>query len=118
VQIDRYDPDTVIQGLLDGEGYTNRVAGSCMYRCPRCRHRIRFRWKHFLKADHRSFIKRDFRNLFNGLVAHDMDDEHGFLDFHCPTCQAPTRLTFTIHDYTEIAYHYDIDAVFVGERLT
>jgi len=117
VQIDRYNPDAIIQGLLDGEDYTNRVAGSCIYWCPHCGHGIRFRWKNFYKADERSFLKQQFRRDFDRLTPQDTDEELGFLDFHCPTCNAPTRLIFAIHDYTEIAFHYDMRTVLVGERL-
>lgn len=117
MKIDQHTPDAVMQGLIDGKEYTNRVAGSCVYRCPHCGHRIRFRWKHFFKADERSFLKREFRSEFNKLMTNNPEEDEGFLDFHCPTCDAPTRLNFAVFDYTQIAYHFDIRSVFVGERL-
>jgi len=117
VQIKQYAPDAVIQGLLDGEDYTNRVAGNCVYHCPHCGHQIRFRWKHFYKADEQTFLKHEYRSEFNKLTIDHPDEDEGFLDFHCPTCGAPTRLNFAIFDYTEIAYHFDLRSVFVGERL-
>ena len=42
VVIDHYEPKAVMRGLLDGDDFSNRVAGTCIYMCPRCAHRIRF----------------------------------------------------------------------------
>lgn len=117
MKINQYMPNSVIQGLIDGEDYVNRVAGSCVYHCPYCKHRIRFRWRNFFKADERSFLQPEYQSTFNHLIADSHDDENSFLDFHCPTCGAPTRINFTAIDYTELAYHFDIQSVFVGERL-
>ncbi len=116
MEIRHYDPDTVIQGLLDSEDYNNRVAGSCIYHCPHCGRGIRFRWKNFYKADARSFLKSAIRQRFDAIKRQATDDDEGFLDFHCLTCHAPTRIIFAIHDYTELAYHFDIRAVYIGER--
>lgn len=116
MEIELFDPDTVIHGLLDGEDYFNRVAGSCIYRCPRCGHGVRFKWHHFYKADQRSFLRRDVRQQFDEYRPMVPSAEKGFLDFHCPTCKAPARIIFTAHDYRLRAFHFDIETVLVGER--
>jgi len=116
VEIAQFDPDRVIQGLLNSEDYTNRVAGSCIYSCPHCGHRIRFKWHNFRKSDERSFLKRDLRPLFDALTPKNPYEKQGFLDFHCPTCKTPTRIIFSINDYTLLAFHFEIDLVLVGER--
>jgi hypothetical protein len=116
VEIEQFDPDGVIQGLLDSDDYTNRVAGSCIYGCPRCGHRIRFKWRNFQKSDEKSFLKRGVRPQFEALTPTNPFDKQGFFDFYCPTCQAPTRIIFSINDYTTLAFHFEIDLVLVGER--
>lgn len=113
--IDHYDARAVFRGLLDGDGFRNRVAGSCIYRCPRCGNRIRFRWRSFYGADGRSAFKRALRRIFDDLTPTLEADEQGCIDFHCPTCAAPTRIIFGAHDYTKIAYHFDVYAALVGE---
>lgn len=115
VDIDHYEPRAVIRGLLDGEDFANRVAGSCVYRCPRCGHGIRFRWRSFYQADERSFLRRRFRRRFDDLTPERPPAEQGFLDFHCPTCAAPTRIIFSVQDYTQIGFHFDIYAALVGQ---
>ena len=112
--IDHFEADAVIRGLLDGEDYRNRVAGTCIYACPRCAHRIRFRWRSFYQADGRSLLQRKLRRYFEDLTPQLPDTEQSFIDFHCPTCQAPTRIIFSIQDYSKIAFHFDIYAVLVG----
>ncbi|MCY3780689.1 MAG: hypothetical protein OXG78_10305 [Chloroflexi bacterium] len=112
--IDHFDARAVFRGLLDGDDYRNRVAGSCIYRCPRCDHRIRFRWRSFYQANGRSVFRRQLRRVFDDLTPNLPADEQGFLDFYCPTCSAPTRIIFSAHDYTKIAYHFDIYAALVG----
>ncbi len=114
--IQKYAPDYVIQGLLDGEDFNNRVAGSCIYQCPHCGHRLRFKWRNFYKADERSFIKRGIRSAFDALTPDNSYDVQGFLDFHCPTCNTPTRIIFSIEDYTQLAFHFEIKSVLIGER--
>ena len=113
--IDHYEPDAVIRGLLDGEDYRNRVAGTSIFTCPRCAHRIRFRWRSFYQADGRSRLRRKLRRIFDDLTPELRAAEQGFIDFHCPTCQAPTRIIFSIHDSGKISLHFDIYAVLVGE---
>lgn len=115
MDIDHYEPRDVIHGLLDGQDFANRVAGSCVYHCPRCRHGIRFRWRSFYQADERSFLRRRFRRQFDDLTPDCPPAEQGFLDFHCPTCAAPTRIIFSIQDYTQIGFHFDIYAALVGQ---
>lgn len=115
VAIDHYEPAAVMRGLLDGDDYCNRVAGTSIYTCPRCSRRIRFRWRSFYQADGRSLIRRSLQRIFDDLTPQLPGDEQSFLDFHCPTCQAPTRIIFSIHDYSKIAFHFDIYAVLVGE---
>ena len=115
VDIDHYEPSAVMGGLLDGQDFSNRVAGSCVYHCPRCRRRIRFRWRSFYQADERSFLRRKLRPLFDDLTPDRPPAEQGFLDFHCPTCTAPTRIIFSVQDYTQIAFHFDVYAVLVGQ---
>ena len=116
MEIEQFDPDDVIQGLLDGDDYRNRVAGSCIYCCPRCGHKIRFKWNNFYKADKRSFLRRTARQHFDEHLPFTPSAERGFLDFHCPTCNAPARIIFAAHDYTLLAFHFDIESVLVGER--
>lgn len=116
MEIELYDPDSVIQGLLDGEDFTNRVASSCVYRCPHCWHRIRFKWRNFYKADERSFLRGDVRKQFDAHTPITPSAELGFLDFHCPSCKAPVRIIFTANDYTMLAFHFEIEHVLVGER--
>ena len=86
-----------------------------VYRCPRCGHRIRFRWRSFYQANGRSSFKRKLRRVFDDLTPTLEADEQGFIDFVCPTCAAPTRIIYSAHDYTKIAYHFDIYAALVGE---
>jgi len=114
VQIDHYEARAVFDGLLDGEDYGNRVAGACIYRCPRCSHRIRFRWRSFYQADGRSAFERKLQRFFDDMTPTLASEEQGCLDFYCPTCAAPTRIIFSAEDYTKIAYHFDIYAALVG----
>lgn len=116
MEIEQFKPADLIEGLLDGEDYQHRVGGSCIYRCPRCGHGIRFKWHNFKEADERSFLKPEFRPRFDLLTAKKSPLEQGFLDFHCPTCKAPTRIIFSIDDYRTLAFHYDIDLILVGGR--
>lgn len=112
--IDHYEARSVFYGLLDGVDYRNRVAGACVYCCPRCSHRIRFRWRSFYQADGRSAFKRELRRFFDDMTPALSSEEQGFLDFYCPTCSAPTRIIFSADDYSKSAYHFDIYAALVG----
>ena len=114
-QIDHYEARAVFRGLLDGDDYQNRVASACIYQCPRCRHRIRFRWRSFYGADNGSAFKRKLRRFFDDLTPALSTGEQGRFDFYCPACSAPTRIIFSALDYSEIAYHFDIYAALVGE---
>ena len=113
--VDHFDAKAVFRGLLDGDDYRNRVAGACVYRCPRCGRRIRFRWRSFYRANGRSVFKRQLRRIFNDLTPALPADEQGCIDFHCPSCAAPTRIIFSAIDYSKVAYHFDIYAALVGE---
>ena len=113
--IDHFEARAVFRGLLDGAEYRNRVAGTCVYRCPRCAHRIRFRWRSFYRANGRSIFQRGLQRIFDDLTPSLPGDEQSFLDFHCPSCAAPTRIVFSAHDYSKIAYHFDIYAALVGQ---
>ena len=115
-QIDHYEARAVFDGLLDGEDYGNRVAGACIYRCPRCSHRIRFRWRSFYQAGGPSAFERKLQRFFDDMTPTLASEEQGCLDFYCPTCAAPTRIIFSAEDYTKIAYHFDIYAALVGAR--
>ncbi len=115
--IDQYEPRAVFRGLLDGEGFRNRVAGSCIYRCPHCKHGVRFRWRSFYHADNRSIFKQKLRGVFDDLTPNLPADEQGFLDFHCPSCGAATRIIFRAQGHTQNVYHFEIYGVLVGERL-
>ena len=118
--IDHYEASAVFRGLLHGADFRNRVAGSCVYCCPRCGHRLRFRWRSFYQADGESAFNRRLRRVFEDMTPRLAADEQGALDFHCPTCAAPTRIIYSAEDYTNIAYHFDIYAALVGagKRLT
>ena len=118
MDIARYQPHALIRGLLHGRDFNNRVGGSCIYRCPHCSHQIRFRWRSFYEADERSFLHRKFRRPFDDLTPARPPSEQGFLDFHCLTCKAPTRIIFSVQDYTQIAFHFDIYDVLVGKGKT
>ena len=112
--IERFEAGAVFHGLLDGAGFQNRVAGACVYRCPRCRHGIRFRWRSFYQAETNAAFKGMLRRLFDELTPSQPADEQACLDFFCPVCAAPTRIIYCARDYTRIAYHFDIQAALVG----
>lgn len=114
VAIDHYEPAAVMRGLLDGAGFHNRVAGDCIYACPRCAHRIRFRWRSFYQADGRSPLPRQLKRIFDDCTPVLSCAEQSALDFYCPTCQAPTRIIFGIQAKSQAAYHFDIYAALVG----
>ena len=113
-RIEHYEANTVFRGLLEGEDYRNRVAGACVYCCPRCGHRIRFRWRSFYNADGASAFKRKLRRVFDDMTPRLAKDEQGCLDFCCPTCAAPTRIIYAAEDSSGRAYHFDIYAALVG----
>ena len=113
--IDHFDAAAVFQGLLNGEDFRNRVVGTCIYYCPRCRHRIRFRWRSFFQADASSHFKRPLRRVFDDLTPTLPTDDQGCIDYFCPTCTAPTRIIFSAINYSKIAYRFEIYAVLVGE---
>lgn len=60
-------------------------------------------------------MPRHLRRILDDFTPDLPTDEQSSVDFHCPTCQAPTRIIFSILDYKKIAYHFDIYAVLVGE---
>lgn len=113
-RIDHFEAPAVFRGLLDGDDFRNRVAGACVYRCPRCSHRVRFRWRSFYQADGRSAFGRALRRVFDDMTPRLASDEQGCFDFYCPTCAAPTRIIFGAEDYSQLAYHFDIYAALVG----
>ncbi len=112
--IQQYAPSAVFLGLQDGASYRNRLVGSCVYACPRCRHQIRFRWRSFYNADGRSAFGRKLRRVFEEMTPA-LAAELGFIDFFCPTCAAPTRIIFSAQNYSKITYHFDMYAALVGE---
>ena len=113
--IDHFDASAVFRGLLHGAEYRNRVADSCIYCCPRCAHRIRFRWRSFYQADGVSRFKRRTKRAFDDLTPSLECAEQGCFDFHCPSCSASTRIIFSAHETSELAYHFDIYAALVGK---
>ena len=118
VDIKHYAPERVMSGLLEGADYRNRVGGSCVYACPRCAHRIRFRWRSFLNADGRSPLKAKLRRAFDDLTPQEAGADRSLIDFHCPTCAAPTRIIYQARQPGTIAPHFDIYAVLAGESQT
>ena len=113
--IDHFEAAAVFRGLINGEEYQNRVAGTCVYCCPRCLHRIRFRWRSFYQADGRSGFKRALKRVFDDLTPELRADEQGAIDYFCPKCAAPTRIIYSAAETKKIAYRFDIYAVLVGE---
>ena len=113
-QIDHFEAHSVFYGLLEGADYRNRVAGACIYCCPRCSHRIRFRWRSFYQANNSSAFKWKLRRVFDDMTPTLQADEQGSLDFYCPACAAPTRIIYSADDYAKLAYHFDIYAALVG----
>lgn len=116
VEIEQFQPDIVFTGLLDSETFSNRVGGQCVYECPRCGYRIRFRWRDFLRSDERPLHKRPIRQQFDRLTPDQFTGEHGKFDFGCPSCHAPTRILFSAENYRIRAYHYEIQTILVGAR--
>ncbi len=115
VLIEHYEPESVMRGLLDGDGFRNRVAGACIYTCPRCRRQIRFRWRSFYRADGRSPMPRQLLRILDDCTPDLPIGEQSAVDFFCPTCAAPTRIIYSILDYNKFSYHFDIYAALVGE---
>ena len=110
--IEHFEARSVFRGLLQGADFANRVGGSCVYACPRCGHRIRFRWRSFYQATGGNVFRRRLRRMFD-----DMTPKPGAgncLDFHCPTCAAPTRIVYTARD-SQATCHFDLYAALVGE---
>ena len=112
--IGHYRPESVMSGLLDGADYRNRVGGSCIYNCPRCAHRIRFRWRSFLEADGRSPLAAKLRRAFDDLTPKAAQGAQSQIDFHCPACVAPTRIVYQARQPGGMAPHFDIYAVLAG----
>ncbi len=113
--IDHFDARSVFRGLLDGEDFRNRVAGSCVYGCPRCEHRIRFRWRSFYHAEGSPSFPWRMRRAFDDLTPSLDADEQGMVDFFCPGCRAPTRIVYSACATSISSYHFDVYAALVGE---
>lgn len=113
--IEHFDAAAVFRGLLDGDDFGNRVAGSCIYGCPRCAHRIRFRWRSFFQAKNSPSFRRRMRRAFDDLTPKLEAGEPGLVDFFCPGCRAPTRIVFRASPANNDSYHFDIYAALVGE---
>ncbi len=111
--IEYFEARSVFRGLLQGEDFANRVGGSCIYGCPRCGHRIRFRWRSFYEAAGGSPFKRSVQRVLDDLTPR--LDAGNRLDFACPTCQATTRIVYSASDSGPSAYHFDLVAALVGE---
>ncbi len=111
--IEHFEARSVFRGLLQGADFANRVGGSCIYGCPRCGHRIRFRWRSFYQAAGSSPFKRNVRRILDDLTP--QLDARNCLDFHCPTCQAATRIVYSVTDSGGSACHFDLYAALVGE---
>ena len=118
VVVEHYAPESVMRGLLDGAEYRHRVGGSCVYTCPRCSHRIRFRWRSFLAADGRTPLDGKLLRAFDELTPDTPDATHNRIDFHCPGCEAPTRIIYQARNPDAIAPHFDIYGVLAGRGGT
>lgn len=112
--IEQFSPDQVFHGLLAGEGFSSRVGAACIYHCPRCRHRIRFRWQSFYQWDGASCFTRALRRRFDDMTPALAAEEQGAFDFFCPTCGAPTRIIFSANRQGIAAYQFDLYAALVG----
>ncbi len=112
--IEHFEARAVFRGLLDGEGFRDRVAGVCVYRCPRCNRGIRFRWRSFYHAHDNSAFKRRLRRAFDELTPRLPTEEQGCFDFHCAGCAAPTRIVFSAEARDQLTYHFEIYAALVG----
>ncbi len=110
--IEQFEARSVFRGLLQGAGYANRVGGSCIYACPRCGHRIRFRWRSFYQAAGSSPFQRKLRRIFADLTP--KQAACNCLDFFCPTCQAATRIVYNVADGSGATCHFDLYAALVG----
>ena len=115
VVIDHYEPGAVMRGLLQGGDHHNRVGAACVYGCPRCSHRIRFRWRSFYQADGRTALPRKLRRHFDDLTPKLPGLDQGAIEFDCPGCGAPTRIIFSIFAKGDISFQFDLYAVLVGE---
>ena len=111
--IEHFGARSVFRGLLQGAGYSNRVGGSCLYSCPRCGHRIRFRWRSFYHATGDSPFKRGLRRVLDDLTPN--AEASDCLDFHCPGCRAPTRIVYRASHSQTATCHFDIHAALVGK---
>ncbi|MCY3573867.1 MAG: hypothetical protein OXG92_04225 [Chloroflexi bacterium] len=110
--IDHFEARSVFRGLLQGADYVNRVGGSCIYGCPRCGHRIRFRWRSFYQAAGSSPFKHNLRRSLDDMTP--KQDALNSLDFFCPTCQAATRIIYRVTDSRGTTCHFDLYAALVG----
>ena len=113
--IDHFEAAAVFRGLLNGAGFRNRVAGSCVYGCPRCDRRIRFRWRSFYRAGSQRSFNRQRRRRFDQLTPSLDADEQGCLDFFCPGCRAPTRIIFCARLHSGASANFEVYAALVGE---
>ena len=111
--IEYFEARSVFRGLLRGADFDNRVGGSCIYGCPRCGHRIRFRWRSFYHASGGSPFKRSLQRVLDDMTP--KLDAGNCLDFACPTCQAATRIVYCATDSSGSACHFDLVAALVGE---
>ncbi len=110
--IEHFGARSVFRGLLQSAEYSNRVGGSCLYGCPRCGHRIRFRWRSFYHATGNSPFKRRLQRVFDDLTPN--LEASDCIDFHCPSCRAPTRIIYSASDSQAPTCHFDIYAALVG----
>ncbi len=112
--IEHFEARSVFRGLLQGADFANRVGGSCIYGCPRCGHRIRFRWRSFYEAAGGSSFKRSVQRVLDDMTPE--LDARSCLDFRCPTCQATTRIVYSATDSSGATCHFDLVAALVGEE--
>jgi len=113
-KIEVFEASVVFRGLLDGVGFTNRVAHSCLYRCPRCHQRIRFRWHSFYQGEGSAVFERRLRRRFDELTPPPRIATQDSMDFFCPGCRAPTRIVYIARDSGANSTHFELYLVLVG----
>ncbi|MCY4145968.1 MAG: hypothetical protein OXE95_09025 [Chloroflexi bacterium] len=110
--IEHFEARSVFRGLLQGADFANRVGGSCIYSCPRCGHRIRFRWRSFYQAAGSSPFKRSIQQTLDDMTPR-LGARH-CLDFLCPNCQATTRIVYSVTESSGSTCQFDLYAALVG----